>query len=312
MRKDTFTFKTDDNIDIFTHRWLPDKGDLKGVVQIAHGMAEHAARYGEFAEFLVKNGYGVYANDHRGHGKTAGALENVGYFADSNGWDAVLKDMHQLTLEIKKDYPASPLFLLGHSMGSLLARDYASRYGDSVKGVILSGTAADPGFLGNLGIIIAKTSGKLFGKRAKSPLLDKLSFGAFNKEFKPTRTKFDWLSRDEESVDKYVEDPYCGGVFSAGFFYDMLKGLKKVYSKKNIQNIPRSLPIFFISGEKDPVGKFSRGVKKTIGMFKDAGLGKVDFKFYPDARHEILNEINREEVYLDILGWILKNSSESQ
>jgi len=305
MKEKIFNFKSIDGFNIFTYSWLPNKeNEIKAVVQIAHGMAEHAARYHEFAEFLTDNGFGVYANDHRGHGKTAGSLDKVGFFAESNGWDLVVSDMHSLTEEIKKEHPNIPVFLLGHSMGSMLSRDYASKYGNEIRGLILSGTAADPGMLGNAGIAISKISGMLFGKESKSPLLDKLSFGAFNGKFKPNRTAFDWLSRDETKVDKYVRDPYCGSVFSKGFFYDMLTGLKKIHMKAEIGKIPTALPIFFISGEKDPVGKNSNGVKKVVKMYGKSGIENVDLKFYPDARHEILNETNREEVYRDILSWI--------
>jgi len=305
MKEKIFNFKSIDGFNIFTYSWLPNKeNEIKAVVQIAHGMAEHAARYHEFAEFLTDNGFGVYANDHRGHGKTAGSLDKVGFFAESNGWDLVVSDMHSLTEEIKKEHPNIPVFLLGHSMGSMLSRDYASKYGNEIRGLILSGTAADPGMLGNVGIAISKISGMFFGKESKSPLLDKLSFGAFNEKFKPNRTAFDWLSRDEKRVDKYVRDPYCGSVFSKGFFYDMLTGLKKIHMKAEIGKIPTALPIFFISGEKDPVGKNSNGVKKIVKMYEKSGIENVDLKFYPDARHEILNETNREEVYRDILSWI--------
>jgi alpha-beta hydrolase superfamily lysophospholipase len=161
--------------------------------------------------------------------------------------------------------------------------------------------------LGNIGVAISKISGIFFGKKSKSPLLDKLSFGAFNGQFKPNRTLFDWLSRDEKKVDKYVKDPYCGSVFSKGFFYDILTGLKKINKKTEIGKIPTALPIFFISGEKDPVGKNSSGVKKVVKMYEKSGIENIDIKFYPGARHEILNEINREEVYRDILTWISNN-----
>jgi len=305
MRKETFFINSVDGKKIFTMCRLPDKGkNIKAIVQISHGMAEHSARYEEFAEVLTGSGIGVYANDHRGHGRTAGSIENVGFFAEKNGWELVVDDMHLLTKEINKSHPNVPFFLFGHSMGSFLSRDYVTSFGNEVDGLILSGTAADPGPLGYLGIFISKLSGQIFGKRSKSYIMDKLSFVAFNGKFKPNRTRFDWLSRDEEQVDKYIIDPYCGGVFSAGFFYDMLRGIKKIHKKKNIDSVPEFLPMFFISGEKDPVGNNTRGVKKVIDMYVRSGIKNIDFKFYPNARHEILNEINREEVYEDITNWI--------
>lgn len=219
MKSETFNFKTDDGKNISAYKWLPaDKNNVRGVVQIAHGMAEHASRYENFAGILVKSGYVVYANDHRGHGKTAGSLENIGYFAPNNGWDLVVGDMYKLNSIITNNHPGLPIYLLGNSMGSLLSRSYIIRYGDKLSGVVLIGTSGDPGPLKYIGLLVAKFEMKIKGKKAKSPMLDNLSFGNYNKAFAPNRTIFDWLSRDTSNVDKYVSDPFCGDIFSAGFF----------------------------------------------------------------------------------------------
>jgi alpha-beta hydrolase superfamily lysophospholipase len=310
MFADTFTFKGSDGKEIFTHKWLPkkesDKSEvekIKAVVQIAHGMAEHSARYKRFAEKLTANNFGVYANDHRGHGQTEGTIENLGYFADNNGWDLVVSDMNQLTSIIKNTYPNVPLFLFGHSMGSFLCRDYMFTFSSNIAGVILSATAGDPGLLGNLGIIISKIESMIKGKKTQSPLLDNLSFGSFNKPFKPNRTKFDWLSRDNAEVDKYVDDPFCGTIFKAGFFNDLLKGIKKINTPFNINSIPKDLPVYLFSGSDDPVGDFTKGVQKIYKSYKKAGIKNLKMKFYENGRHEMLNEINREEVFNDIIDW---------
>ncbi|MCD4741781.1 MAG: alpha/beta hydrolase [Desulfobacteraceae bacterium] len=307
MIADTFTYKGSDGKKIFTHKWLPENGSgeskTKAVVQIAHGMAEHSARYKRFAQKLTENNFGVYANDHRGHGQTAGKIEDLGYFADNNGWNLVVSDMNRLTTIIKKNHQNIPVFLFGHSMGSFLSRDYMFTYGDSVDGVILSATAGDPGFLGNVGIIISKTESILKGKKAQSPLLDKLSFGSFNKIFKPNRTNFDWLSRDDAEVDKYVNDPFCGTVFKAGFFIDLLRGIKKINMPSNIQKTPKDLPVYLFSGTNDPVGDFTRGVKKVYKSYEKAGIKDLNIKYYENGRHEMLNETNREEVYKDLIDW---------
>ena len=180
MIANTFTFKGSDGKEIFSHKWLPENGaEVKAVVQRAHGMAEHSARYERFAQKLTANNFGVYANDHRGHGQTAGKIENLGYFADNNGWDLVVSDMSQLTTTIKHDHPDVPVFLFGHSMGSFLCRDYMFTYPNIVSGVILSATACDPGLLGYAGIIISKIASTLKGKQSLSPLMDNLSFGSF-------------------------------------------------------------------------------------------------------------------------------------
>ncbi|HON60036.1 MAG TPA: lysophospholipase [Smithella sp.] len=304
MKSENFTFRTDDGAEIFTYRWTPQEAAMRGVVQIAHGMAEHAARYERFAEALTRAGYAVYANDHRGHGKTAGSLDKIGYFADENGWEKVVRDLHTLTDIVKQEMSGKPVFLFGHSMGSFLARHYAMLYGSEISGLILSGTGADPGLLGKMGLLIAKMDAKLHGRKAKSDIMNKLSFGAFNKAFKPNRTEYDWLSRDHAEVDKYIRDPWCGAVFSAGFFCDMLRGLAVIHQKANIARIPKTLPVYIFSGAKDPVGANTKGVLKVYNALKNAGIQDITLKFYDDGRHEMLNEINREEVFADVVAWL--------
>ncbi|MBW1898606.1 MAG: lysophospholipase [Deltaproteobacteria bacterium] len=305
MKSETFKFKTKDNADIFTYKWLPDnEKEMKAVVQLSHGMAEHGRRYERFAGELTGSGYGVYINDHRGHGKTAGSVEALGFFADENGWNLVVEDMHQLTGIIKENHPDLPVFLLGHSMGSFLSRNYIYLYGNKLKGVLLSGTAGDPGLLGAIGILLAKRECKKKGKKTKSPLLDKLSFGSFNKAFKPARTDFDWLSRDDKEVDKYIDDPYCGEVFTAGFYLDLLGGIKAINLKSNTNLVPKDLPMFLFAGDMDPVGKNSKGVKQIFKAYEKAGILDVSCKLYNEGRHEMLNETNREEVFSDIIKWL--------
>jgi alpha-beta hydrolase superfamily lysophospholipase len=308
MMSDTFRFKTDDGAEIFVRKWLPEETEPpKAVVQIAHGMAEHSKRYERFAGALVDAGYAVYANDHRGHGETAGSLDNIGYFADENGWSLVAGDMLSLTRIIKKEHPDVPVFLFGHSMGSLLSRSYILSHADEIKGVIISGTGGDPGLLGTIGMLITKLEIWRKGKKYRSPILTKMSFGDFNKPFRPNRTEFDWLSRDEAEVDKYVDDPYCGGMFTAGFFLDMLTGLAEVNNAQRIRNVPSDLPIYIFSGDKDPVANDTKGVRQVYEAFKTAGVNDVVLKFYEGGRHEMLNETNREEVHQDIIEWLDKH-----
>lgn len=308
MKNDTFTFEATDGVWIFTYKWMPDDASaVKGAVQIAHGMAEHAARYEGFAAALTKAGYIVYANDHRGHGKTAGSPENVGYFADENGWEKVVNDMYTLTGIIKKENANKPFFLFGHSMGSFLSRHYSMLYANELSGLVLSGTGGDPGAIGKVGLLIAKMDANLHGKRAKSEIMNKLSFGAFNNAFKPNRTDYDWLSRDNAEVDKYINDPWCGAVFTAGFFCDMLGGLAHINKKENIMKIPKNLPIYLFSGAKDPVGANTKGVTRVYNSLKSIGINDVTLKFYKDGRHESLNEINRGEVFNDVIAWMDKH-----
>lgn len=298
-----FYFQSEDGKQIFTRKWVADEAP-RAILQIAHGMAEHIGRYEEFAQFLVRNGIYVYGNDHRGHGNTEVNREDRGYYADENGYETVVADMKQLTEIIKQDYPSVPVFMLGHSMGSFLARRYIQLYGDQLTGTILTGTGGHPGLLGRIGHFLAAREARKLGRRSPSPRMNSLTFASYNKAFKPARTDFDWLSRDEREVDRYVEDPLCGGVFTAGFFEDFLKGLLSLYDED--ARIPKDLSVYFLSGDLDPVGKNSKGVLESFHKLHDAGLRDVTYKFYPGARHEVLNEKNKTEVYQDILGWIEK------
>ncbi len=305
MSYNDFRFKADEDLEIFVASWIPEEGTkIKGVVQLAHGMAEHIARYEGFAKYLNDNGYAVYGNDHRGHGKTAGIMDNVGYFADNDGFKKVVMDMFRLTRIIKEKHPDLPVYLFGHSMGSLLSRSYICEHSEELQAVILSGTMGNPGLLGKVGIMIAKLESLIKGRKAKSPMLDKMSFGKFNTAFKPNRTDFDWLSRDNEEVDKYVSDPYCGVVFTAGFFVDMLSGLNEVFKPSSVQKIPKDLPVFLFSGDKDPVGDNKKGVEGVYQSYLKADIRDVTLKFYPEGRHEMLNETNRDEVFSDVVSWL--------
>lgn len=299
-----FTFKDEEGVEIFAYKWTPeDDSNVKGVVQISHGMAETAARYERFAEVLNKAGYIVYANDHRGHGRTAGSVENVGYCGE-DGFNWMVKDMRQLNRIIRDENPILPIFLMGHSMGSMLSQTYIENYGDTISGVILSGTSGSMGSIVDMGIIIAKIEMKRIGPKGRSSLLNSMTFGSYNKEFKPARTDFDWLNRDNAEVDKYIGDPYCGGVFSAGFFYDFLRGLKEMHKIESIKKIPVGLPVYMFSGDKDPVGKDCKTVQQLIDEYKKAGIKDVTHKFYKDGRHEMLNELNRDEVITDTIRWL--------
>lgn len=306
MKQETFTFKAPDGVEIYVYKWLPDREEIKGIVQIAHGMAETAARYKRFAKFLTERGYAVYANDHRGHGKTAKSIDDIGYTGE-DGFNWMVKDMKQLNEIISDEHNDKQIFLFGHSMGSLLGQRYISLYGDSINGIILSGTSGKQGFMLNIGIAIAKLEVRRKGARTQSIRLDKMMFGSYNEGIKNPETKFDWLSRDKDEVAKYIDDPYCGGVFTAGFFYDFLVGFKKLHIKENMNRIPKALPIFIFSGTKDPVGKDCKTVKWLVDEYKNIGINNVSYIFYEDGRHEMLNEINRDEVMNNTALWLDKH-----
>lgn len=303
-----FSFLTDDGVTIFCKKWEDEsQGTAKGIVQIAHGMAEHIERYDVFAKSLTREGYIVYGNDHRGHGKTGTEGNLFGFFAEENGFDKVVADMLQLTNIIKKNHPNAPIFLFGHSMGSFLSRRYIQTHGEQLAGVILSGTGGDPGLIGKIGIGVAKLESRRKGKKSQSPLMNKLTFGSYNKAFGSTRTEFDWLTRDDKEVDKYIQDPLCGGIFTAGFFYDLVSGVAKVNNDSANKNILPELPMYFVAGDKDPVGNFSKGVLQAADMYKQIGIKDVTVQLYENSRHEILNELNKEEVFQDVMNWLDKH-----
>lgn len=304
----SFTFQANDGVEIYAKKWVA-QGDEKplAIVQLAHGMAEHIERYDAFARKLVANKLFVYGNDHRGHGTTGKLNNSIGYFADEQGFEKVVGDMQLLTSIIEQEYPHIPIFLFGHSMGSFLSRRYIQLFGEKLAGVILCGTGGDPGLMGKIGKMVAAREIKRKGRRTPSPLMNNLTFGSYNKAFRPNRTEFDWLTRDEKEVDQYIADPRCGGVFSCGFFFDLLEGLQTINKVENIKMTPAKLPILFISGTKDPVGNNTKGVVKTYNTYRQTGMNDVSYQFYENARHELLNEINREEVHKDIISWIKKH-----
>ena len=305
MDTTTFTVTATDGTPLHVFRWSPDAGAApKAVVQIAHGMAEHSARYARFAEVLTAAGYAVYANDHRGHGQTAGDLKRAGFFADHDGWSTVVEDMYAVTHTIREEQPGLPIFLFGHSMGSMLSRTYAIRHGAELDGLILSGTGGDPGMLGKVGQVVALVEAKVRGKGTASPLLDKLSFGNFNKPFEPARTPFEWLSRDPAEVDAYIADPWCGLVCTAGMFQDLLSGIALINADSQVARIPQGLPIYLFSGAEDPVGDKTKGVQQVVDQFRRLGIKDVFVRFYLGARHEVLNETNRDEVMADVVDWL--------
>ncbi|KGA98978.1 alpha/beta hydrolase [Alkalihalobacillus alcalophilus ATCC 27647 = CGMCC 1.3604] len=299
----SFTFDINDGFKVFARKWVTEENP-RAIVQIAHGMAEHIERYDEFAKKLVAEGFSVYGNDHRGHGRTAQLNGMSGYFDDEQGFERVAGDMAQLTSVIERENPNVPIFIFGHSMGSFLSRRYIQLHGNRIAGVILCGTGGNLGLSGKIGRLITRWEIKKHGRQTPSSRMNNLIFGGYNKAFHPKQTDFDWLSRDEKEVNKYIEDPFCGGVFTTGFFSDLLEGIELVNSPQNIKRIPSTLPIFLISGSADPVGNDTKGVLQAYQGFKQAGIGDVTYKFYENARHELLNEVNKEEVSSDIIQWI--------
>ncbi len=291
-----------DGTELVTYHWESELP--KGIVHIVHGMSEHAERYDHFATFLTANGYVVYSSDLRGHGKTAGSIENVGQFAMENGWKKVVGDIIELSQKFKAEHPDVPLIILGHSMGSFIARNVAYEAPDLADAFIFSATNGHPGLIGVVGKSFANFNMKLIGKKKRSKLMDKLVFGDFNKKYENPRTNKDWLSRDNSIVDQYINDPYCMQTFTAQFFTDLLHGILDIQEFSNISKMNKSTPVLLFSGDMDPVGDYGRGPKQVYAKFKRANIENVTLEMYEEGRHEMLNEINKDEVYLMVLNWL--------
>ena len=275
---------------------------MKAIFQIAHGMAEHGERYEDFAKFLCKNGYAVYANDHIGHGKSVATDDDLGYFGERDGWLGFVNDAKLLTDLAKGEYPDKPVVLFGHSMGSFIARSYCEKFGADLAGAVFCGTSGTNPAAG-VAIRLADVIAKIKGSRYRSEFINKLAFGAFNKKIEKPRTPFDWLSRDNAQVDKYIADKYCGFLFTAVGYRDMSTVLWSVSGKSWYANLPFVLPVLLISGEMDPVGAYGKGIRQVFRDLKSSGHKNVVMKLYKNDRHEILNELDKEDVYKDVVDW---------
>ncbi len=302
MTESTF-LSSDGKTDIYCREYAPD-GEARGIVQLAHGVAEHITRYDSFAQFLAAHGYLVVGNDHLGHGKSVASEAELGCLGESGGWDHVVEDMHTLHDLTAARYPGKPYYLFGHSMGSFLARTYIIRYRGGLDGVILSGTGQQSKLLILGGGLMGRAEARRHGAAFRSERLQKLAFGKYNDGFDSVRTDFDWLSRDEAVVDAYIADPLCGYTASAGLFRDMMDGLAYLSRPANLDRMRKDLPVYFMSGACDPVGENGKGVTRAYRSFLRAGMTDVSLKLYPGGRHEMLNEINNGEVYQDILAWL--------
>lgn len=297
MHADEFSIDRDGHA-IFVRCWVPARPP-RAAIMIAHGLGEHGARYARVAAALTEAGYLVTAHDHRGHGPKC-RPEDLGYFADDNGWQLCLDDMHAVAMRLKSDHPGLPLVFMGHSMGSFLGQTYIGEHGDILSAAILSGTAGPPPAILPMGRLVVAFERWRLGKRGKSKLVQQLLFGAQNDHFKPARTAHDWLSRDAAEVDKYIADPLCGAPNTTQIAVDLTQALAQLASPAMVVRIPRELPLYVFGGERDPVGAT---VGTLIDRYRAAGL-KVDVRLYPDGRHEMLNDINRDDVTRDLIAWL--------
>ena len=290
--------------EIAAYAFAPSEGRVRGIVQIVHGMSEYFLRYRPLCEFLAANGFAVCGNDHLGHGDTAQDEEELGFIAERDGADILASDVNTLSDIIKGRYPGVPHVLLGHSMGSLIARYCIAIYPDITDSAIIMGTVG-PGNPAALGKLAARINARLFGKYNRSKMIYALAFGSYNKGLPREDGRIGWISSDEDVRREYEEDPNSGFVFTASGYYDLFDLLSRVNRREWAESIDKSLPILLVSGRNDPCGDYGRGVVKVCEMLIGAGVENVRIKIYPSSRHEILNDVERDEVFSDILSWVM-------
>ncbi len=297
---------TDGMTEIHGTMWKPE-GEPKAVLQIVHGMVEYIERYDEFATFLAERGYVVAGEDHLGHGRSVLNDSYHGFFG-KNGNANIIADIKHLREMLERDYPSVPHIMLGHSWGSFLTREYITwdegAYSDNLAGVIIMGTGWQPSAVIASGKAVAKSLCRLKGERSTSKLIEGMAFGTYLKRIDHPNTSKDWLSKDEDIVRAYVNNPLCMFHFTANAYYNMFEGMQLAHDKKRMSTLPAGLPILFVSGAEDPVGSWGEGVRKAFVAYQENTECQVDIKLYEGDRHEILNELDRAEVYEDLLEWL--------
>ena len=296
---------TSDNHEVYYELYEPEAPI--GHVHIIHGMAEHIARYEEFAHFLASNGFVVSGHDQRGHGKTAERNGIQGYFGEQKGFERVVEDVEEVIGALQKQLKPLPLIVFGHSMGSFVARRYMQLHSEELSRVVLSGSGGDPGAAGKAGLVAALAASKARGKDLPSSLLGKMTFGSFMKPFKGEKSTFAWLSRDQSEVAKYEADPMCGFLSTNQFYVDLFTGLALIHKNGEVGKIRKDLPVLLISGSNDPVGGNGEGIFKAAKQYERAGMSEVKVYLAEGARHELLHETDKEKHFETILEWMLAN-----
>lgn len=305
MRKEGTFLSSDGVTKIHVVTWLP-KGETLGVLQLCHGMVEHILRYDDFADYMTKKGFVVVGHDHLGHGQSVVSEELHGFFQEKRGNECMIRDIHRVRQTTQRKYAELPYFLLGHSMGSFLVRQYVQLHGDGLTGLIAVGTGYFSPVALKFGQILSRALAARHGWKYHSILMDGLIFGSYNKRFCPNKTQKDWICSDEAVVEKYIQDPLCNFNFTVNGYYHMIRGISFVQKMKHVKRIPKDLPIYLTSGEQDPVGDFGKGVCIVMDQYHQAGVKNVSCKLYAKGRHEILNEVNKQDVYEDIWNWVEK------
>lgn len=307
MVTNNFTFLSNDGkTAVHAVKWIPDSGEYGAILQISHGMTEYIERYIPFAEFLTSKGYMVVGHDHIGHGQSVASKEDWGYFCEDTPSDVVISDMHKLRTLIQEENPSLPYFMLGHSMGSFMLRKYLSFHNDNLRGAIIMGTGFTPTNVTKLAVGITKVLAKIRGSKYRSKFVSNLAFGADYKGFDMTgeQPENSWLTKDVEIVRKYYQTPECTFMFTVNGYQGLFEAVNFSCDAENAKLIPKKLPLFIVSGEQDPVGGLGKGVKETYDMYKNVGLLDLTYKMYENDRHEILNEMDKQAVFEDLIAWM--------
>ncbi len=304
MRKEEFTFDSRDGVHkLWAVRYLPE-GEPKAIVQIVHGMAEYVERYEGFAEYLTERGFMVTGEDHLGHGRSVPEGETYGYFCPQDPATVVVRDVHRLKKMNQEKYPGIPCFILGHSMGSYILRNYLCRYGTGIQGAVVMGMGTENPAAVAFVKALSACMQLIYGEKHLSRTLDKLVMGKYDQRITNPRTESDWLTKDEEIVNRYRIDPLCGFPFTVNGYRTLFELVSRLNKKENLSRLPKDLPVLVTSGEEDPVGAYGAGVKKAYESMKEAGMRNVELKLYPGDRHEILNELDKAKVMEDVAVWI--------
>ena len=302
MKQDLYYDSVDGEHKIHAIEWDPE-GEPKAVLQIIHGMTEYIGRYDEFASFLADQGFCVVGNEHLGHGDSVNSPDDYGYFREKNGNKCLLEDIRTLHDMTKKKYPDVPYFILGHSMGSFLARQYMARYDDGLAGAVIMGTGSQPKATLSSAMLLCRLIALARGWKYRSQLIKNMASGNYNKRC-GNKTPAEWLSKNEENKAAYLSNPKCTFVFTVNGYYNLFYSFKDCQDKNTVAKIRKDLPILIVSGAEDPVGDYGKGVEQAYKLYLDTGIEDLQMKLYEGDRHEILNELDREQVYQDLLKWL--------
>lgn len=304
MKKEEFFYDSrDKETRIHAIKWIPEEKPVC-ILQIIHGMAEYINRYDSTARYFAQKGFLVVGEDHLGHGESVKEGHPYGYFCHQDPATVAVRDVHRLKKIIQEEYPGVPYFILGHSMGSFILRNYLCRYGSGINGAIVMGTGNTPGALVKALGICSKVLAFFQGEKSPGKFVDKVAFGSYNARIEKPLTSFDWLSSDAKEVEKYVADPLCGFTFTLNGFHTLSKLMEGVLKRENLERMPKELPVMFVAGEEDPVGDYGKGVRTVLQQFNELGMKDVTLKIYPGVRHELVNEFGRQQVLEDLYLWI--------